>query len=331
MVYENLEYYQWLEYQFNRINYMKFSYPALLMAFNRADLTIENIENLLNNGVEELYLHIDGPRNKDDLLEQTKILSFLEENKISSRVQLLIKVQQNNLGCDPGGIAAMTWFFENVDEGIIIEDDIFPNSSFFQFMNKAIPHYKNNRKVFCISGFIPWKIKGTRRNTYLSQHHNTWGWACYKDRWIEFLSFLEINNNNLIDQKIMSNGTFTEAEFIFWKKNILNVQNYDRLMQRFLWYRNDIYVVRTTVNFVKNRGFGPRAVHSKSSDNWFGKIPVYQSSNYKFCSINMFELGRSWFYDRMSKKSLNDYSINSIYSLFKQLIRFKFFINANKL
>ncbi len=46
----------------------------------------------------------------------------------------------------------LNWFFENVEQGIILEDDCVPNESFFPFCQELLERYRDDLRVMQISG-----------------------------------------------------------------------------------------------------------------------------------------------------------------------------------
>ena len=46
------------------------------------------------------------------------------------------------------GKYAIDWFFENVESGIILEDDIVPEIEFLEFCNFYLEEYKNDKEFF---------------------------------------------------------------------------------------------------------------------------------------------------------------------------------------
>ena len=74
--------------------------------------------------------------------------------------------REKNLGCKKAVFEAISWFFNNVEEGIIIEDDCIPNDSFFHFCNIMLDKYKYKRQVKAICGTNYLFGKYNRRNSY---------------------------------------------------------------------------------------------------------------------------------------------------------------------
>jgi len=51
--------------------------------------------------------------------------------------------RNKNLGCKYAVSGAIDWFFENVEQGIILEDDCLPDPSFFRFCQEMLKEYRN--------------------------------------------------------------------------------------------------------------------------------------------------------------------------------------------
>ena len=51
-----------------------------------------------------------------------------------------------------GVSSAISWFFNNVDEGIILEDDCLPHPDFFYFCEQLLDKYRNDKRIWCITG-----------------------------------------------------------------------------------------------------------------------------------------------------------------------------------
>jgi hypothetical protein len=66
-----------------------------------------------------------------------------------------------------------------------MEDDILTAPSFLSFMNKALDFYKDNMKIFSISGY-PYPVhipQAYTNDVFISYRASSWGWATWKDRW----------------------------------------------------------------------------------------------------------------------------------------------------
>ena len=76
--------------------------------------------------------------------------------EINWKCNLKIKKRKKHLDSYNSYKNAIKWFFENENEGIILEDDTVPNKSFFIFCKKLLKKYKHNKKIaqICGSSFV---------------------------------------------------------------------------------------------------------------------------------------------------------------------------------
>ena len=57
-----------------------------------------------------------------------------------------------NLGCKQAVSSAITWFFDNEPEGIILEDDSPPTLSFFWFCQELLVRFRHDERVWQVCG-----------------------------------------------------------------------------------------------------------------------------------------------------------------------------------
>ena len=86
----------------------------------------------------QLFVTADGPREgKPGEKERCE-----EARRVIEQVDWDCEVKRNfsavNLGCGKAESSGMTWFFNNVEEGILLEDDCVPNQSFFRFCQELL-------------------------------------------------------------------------------------------------------------------------------------------------------------------------------------------------
>jgi hypothetical protein len=161
--------------------------PILLLIFNRPDMSVRVFERIRTTRPEHLFIAADGPRpgvsSDAQLCDETR-------NAILSRIDWPCEVKtlfrNENLGCKEAVSSAITWFFDHVEEGIILEDDCLPDPSFFPYCEQLLERYRNDSQVMMISGnnFIPAKRKPTNEDSYLfSNCILIWGWASWRRAW----------------------------------------------------------------------------------------------------------------------------------------------------
>ena len=136
---------------------MQIDEPLLIIGFNRPDHMRVLIERLREIEPQNIYVAIDGPR-RDRPGEREKVercRNLVDEIDWGADVQTLF--QEDNLGCGLGVSTAISWFFDHEERGIILEDDIIPDPSFFLYCTELLDRYESDQRVFAIAGcnFVP--------------------------------------------------------------------------------------------------------------------------------------------------------------------------------
>ena len=127
------------------MNNVTFSTPILLIAWRRPKETKEVIESLKIIKPKKLFISCDGARdhNKEEFEKVKKTQEILRKN-INWDCEVKWKISEKNLGCKIGVTNSINWFFSNVKEGIILEDDIIAHDDFFQYCQILLEKYRND-------------------------------------------------------------------------------------------------------------------------------------------------------------------------------------------
>ena len=110
--------------------------PILFIIFSRPNTTQQVFDRIREAQPKRLYVAADGPRNEAEQLrcEETRAIV----SKIDWDCELHTRFLDKNQGSDPHCLQAITWFFENEPEGIVLEDDCLPAHSFFGFCSELL-------------------------------------------------------------------------------------------------------------------------------------------------------------------------------------------------
>jgi len=169
------------------MNKSTFQTPILFLIFNRPETTKEVFNKIKQVKPPKLYVGADGPRkNRDDdvkLCQQTR--DILKQINWECEIHTLFR--EENLGCAKAISEAVTWFFDNENMGIILEDDCVPHPDFFPYCQEMLIRYQNETRVMFISGtnFIS-NIKKPETSYYFSRLADVWGWASWKRAWAKY-------------------------------------------------------------------------------------------------------------------------------------------------
>ncbi|MBT6440664.1 MAG: hypothetical protein HOK72_13230, partial [Flavobacteriales bacterium] len=212
----------------------------------------------------------DGPRpEKSNEAEICEIVrSIITNVDWDCEVKTLFRDQ--NLGCRQAVSRAISWFFENEPEGIILEDDCLPSQSFFQFCQELLEEFRYDKQVGAICGFYSNELDYKPSASYFfSRYLRVWGWAGWRRS-------LEGYDSNLKNQMEKNNT---------WKSNVFNrtdvlpikyfqkafeavangeIDTWDTQLQYLLW-QNKQQVIVSSKNLIRNIGW-TQGAHAQTKD-----------------------------------------------------------------
>lgn len=155
--------------------------PVLLIAWRRPEHVKRVLSALSVVRPSRLFLAVDGPDEAARPGEATQVATTIEliESSITWDCDVKRRYATENQGCRRGVSAAIDWFFEQVDEGIILEDDIVPHADFFGYCRDLLSRYRDEPTVMCISGDNSANVWwGSRSSSYsFVRWPQIWGWA----------------------------------------------------------------------------------------------------------------------------------------------------------
>ncbi|MCK9163021.1 MAG: nucleotide-diphospho-sugar transferase [Bacteroidales bacterium] len=256
-----------------------YNIPILLIIFNRLDTTEKVFEEIRKQKPKYLYIAGDGPRidRKDDI-ENCKITRSIIE-KIDWDCELKTLFREENLGCGKAVSGAVTWFFDNVEMGIILEDDCLPHKDFFPYCEELLIRYKDNKDIKMISGDnFQNRIQRGNASYYFTAYTHIWGWATWKRTWDEY----DFNLNNLSKQDFKNTlkqyfSSWQERQiwldkFILMKKKLIDTWDYQFTFN--VWEHKGVNIM-PNVNLISNIGFGKNSTHTNDDNNVLANLPLY--------------------------------------------------------
>ncbi len=252
--------------------------PILFLIFNRPDTTFEVFNSIKKAKPKQLFIASDGPRNNK--LGEKEIVVDLREKIISKidwpcEVKTLFK--EENLGCGKSVSSAISWFFSNVTEGVIIEDDCVPNQDFYPYMSELLNKYRDDKSVKFIGGsnFQNGNQRGDG-SYYFSKYCHVWGWGTWKEVWEQYKYDLsnvsEEELSKILKDCFKDLSMYNNWHRIFKKMITEPIDTWDYQLDYSIWKNNGVSII-PNVNLVSNIGFGEDATHTKN------KYSVYANHN----------------------------------------------------
>lgn len=254
-----------------------YNIPILFIIFNRLDTAEKVFEQIRKQKPKYLYIAADGPRkNRPDDIENCKKTRAIIE-KIDWDCELKTLFRDENLGCGKAVSGAITWFFENVEMGIILEDDCLPHDDFFPYCEDLLIRYKDDKDIKIISGDnFQNGIKRGDASYYFSAYTHIWGWASWRRTWQEY-DFLLENISKKEFKHILKQyfSSWKERQvwldkFILMKKK--SIDTWDFQLSFNVWGKNGMNIM-PNVNLISNIGFGECSTHTNDDNNVLANIP----------------------------------------------------------
>lgn len=242
---------------------------VLFLVFNRLDTTKQVFAAIKEAKPPRLYIAADGARESkiDDIEKVTAVRDFITAN-IDWKCEVRTLFREQNLACKTAISAAIDWFFETEEMGIILEDDCLPSQSFFWFCEELLEKYNNDMRIWHIGGNNFGSTSKKSRSDYVFiRYPQVWGWATWKTRWVSYdkdLTHFDQSQYALLSMKDTLGLTYNEA-LSLKERNLQSaaglIDAWDYQWQAIVNLNHGICVV-PTINLISNLGDGADATHT---------------------------------------------------------------------
>jgi hypothetical protein len=252
--------------------------PVLVLAFNRPDNTRAVLDAIRPARPQRLFLAVDGPR-ADRPGEREQVLAvqrLAEAVDWPCEVDTLFRAA--NLGCKVAVSDAITWFFDQVDAGIILEDDCIAHPSFFAFAAELLAYYHDDTRVCMISGDnFQFGRRRTPHSYYFSRYTHIWGWASWRRAWRWYDHGMSLWPQ-LRDGGWLMDMLQDRVATAYWTGIFEATWAEQNSSWAYRWtysaWVNSALTVLPSVNLVSNIGFGGEATHTRNRRNRFAALPL---------------------------------------------------------
>jgi hypothetical protein len=295
---------------------------VLLLLFNRPEHTLKLIKQIKKYCPNRLYIHCDGPREKNysDQKNCEKIKKIIEK-KINWKCCKKIKIHKKNLGLRNSIISGIDFLFKYENKGIILEDSIIPTVQFFTFCDNLLLRYKYNKNISLISGWNPILNYQTNDSYIFSELPKIWGWATWKRTWLLYDRNLKMWPEKK-KNKWMKNDLKKPFFFRFyWEKifedtyyNRTNTWDYNLVYSN--WINNAISIV-PKYNLVNNCDYNDKTT-TTHINNFIVNI---KKKNLKFPLIHPNKILVNKSYDNIFYKKFYNFKIFFFKIFFARLIK----------
>lgn len=251
---------------------------VLFIIFKRYDTALQVFNAIREARPPKLYIAADAPRDgvEGEYEECMKTREIV--NLIDWPCEVKTLFQTENQGCGIGPYKAITWFFENEEQGIILEDDCIPHPDFFTYCETLLNKYKDDERITLITGRNNFGYSPAGGESYfLSALHFCWGWASWRRVWQQYDYTLSKISAKKYFKALKEYFGLSNLQTIMWRMNIYF--HCKRNQPRDIWdYQFCIgtqmrggYTLVPAKNLIRNIGNDERATHTSGAAD---TIPV---------------------------------------------------------
>lgn len=294
--------------------------PIVLFVYNRPDHTKQTVEALQKNELakeSELFIFSDAAKNEDALEKVNEVREYIKT--IDGFKKVTIIEREKNWGLADSIIDGVTKIVNKYGKIIVLEDDLVTSPYFLKFMNEALEFYKDEKKVWHISGWnCPIKSDGLE-DVFFWRLMNCWGWATWSDRWSYFEK--DIDKTIKVFRKTDIKNFNLDGTENFWQQVKLNKEGKINTWAIF-WYatifKQNGLCLNPTQTFVENIGHDASGTHCSENSFFSSTLNYKDIMNFnKSIRENKKALEYVKKFYKMNKKSF----ISKIADKFKRLLK----------
>ena len=241
---------------------------VLCIFFVRDDCFAQSFEAVRKARPSKLLLWQDGPRNEKDMEGIMKCREIAEN--IDWECEVYRCYNEKNYGCDPSTFYSHKWAFSLVDKCIILEDDLVPSPSFFQFCKELLDKYENDERIDRICGSNLLEEYDIEDDYFFTKWGNSSGWASWSrvaKKWEENYEFMDneyavLRMRESVSAKDLKGHLEWEQKCLLHKKEGVPYWEFILGAEALL---NNRLIIYPRVNLVENVGWGKNSTHAPES------------------------------------------------------------------
>jgi hypothetical protein len=244
---------------------------VLFLVFNRPDTTAKVFDVIRASRPARLYVASDGPREDRPGEAETveRVRSLATQVDWPCEVKTLFR--EKNLGCKVAVSNAISWFFDQEPEGIVLEDDCLPGPDFFQYCVELLELYREDERIGMICGTSLCDIRSegicwANEDYMFTRYPSVWGWASWRRVWKNY----DVKMDSWFDRQhdvieLIHNSKLKIINTkIFDKVSSGGIDTWDYQLSYLLWTTGRM-AIAPRLNLIENIGFGIDATHTKNS------------------------------------------------------------------
>lgn len=263
--------------------------PILIMAYRRPIHFRKVIESLMLQEHGDIYVYCDGYRiehRNDALALRKEVQSYVKRGIIKGAL-----FENSNFGTLYAFKRGLDWFFEMVDAGVILEDDLILSPPLLKVVEEvfSFAQKSTNIEIICLRNTVPKKFLSEptatlRVSRFISSH----GWITTRNRWRNFETHLDYKSSKDINKSIRSKIGI--VPWLALKQNLIKDErlqlispqdaNWD-IRWSYLHLLKDWHILNLNVNLIEYIGYGQESTHHlrSANANIYNEIDTFNNLN----------------------------------------------------
>ncbi|MBK6776499.1 MAG: nucleotide-diphospho-sugar transferase [Flavobacteriales bacterium] len=242
---------------------------VLFIAFKRFEESKAVMEGIRAAKPPRLYFACDGARNDKEREEVQRVRDLVK--LVDWPCELKTRFSETNQTVKFGPPAAITWFFEHEEEGIILEDDCKPMLSWFWFAQDMLLRYRDDERIWIVMGnnLMPeWPARNNESYYYSAHGYGAyWGWASWRRMWrkydLHMSDWPALRDGGLLNGHFLDKGEAREAMHLLESSWDGRIHSWDFQLDYGRIVHGGMNII-PTVNLIRNIGFGDGSTHTGS-------------------------------------------------------------------
>lgn len=254
----------------------KTKFAALILGFRREQGVLDVINSCARNGIEKIYLSLDGEDLPQNVLNQNILISRAKYAANNCGIRLLIQTHPKHIGLRKAVLSGIDWFFCHENAGIVLEDDLEISDDFFRFVHFFISDALNEN-ILLISGNATFE----HGSSSLTNYPLVWGWGTTSRNWKLMKSL--IMDNGPSTPKVNQNVELRVRNYWLagkWRVNAGIVDSWAISLAAAMRL-GGFKAIIPPVNLVSNRGYDSSATHTQTGSPGLSE-PTKNLSNSHF-------------------------------------------------
>lgn len=180
--------------------------PVLYIAFARPEYARQSFDAIKAAKPKTLYFYSNKGRegHGDEIERNNKVRAMLGEIDWDCDVHTWFRDECVDVYTSLYG--AINWLFENEEMGIVLEEDCVASPAFFDYAEKMLVKYKEDKRIWLVSGdnyAEKWNPHGY--SYHFSKNLFIHGWGSWRDRW------KKVDWNKSVLPEMIDNGVLEAA------------------------------------------------------------------------------------------------------------------------